>query len=149
MFQMKKIVSISAEKTRFLGEILGKELRGGETICLAGDLGAGKTTFAQGLLQGLGARGPYTSPTFVIMKEYRLKSQGQISPIQKVYHVDAYRIKAEDLLNLGWKEIATDKKNVTIVEWANRVKKIVPSKALWINLQWLDEKKRSLTFSTK
>ena len=65
-------IAKSAQETKKLGELLAKELRGGEIISLTGELGSGKTTFAQGVLRGLGAKGPYTSPTFVVMKKYRI-----------------------------------------------------------------------------
>jgi len=66
---------------------------------LHGDLGAGKTTFTQGLLRGLKIKGPYTSPTFVIMKKY-----------DDIYHFDAYRVGEKDLLSLGWRELISSKK---------------------------------------
>lgn len=137
---MKKIVTDSARETKELGKLLAQKLRGGEVLCLDGELGAGKTTFTQGLLQGLKIKGPYTSPTFVIMKEYRTKKI-------TVYHIDAYRIESEDLMALGWKEIIADTKNVVIIEWSNRVKKILPKRALKIAFIWLDKNKRQITFA--
>ncbi len=139
---MEEFTTTSSTQTRQLGEMLAREIRGGEIICLVGDLGAGKTTFTQGFLKGLGVRGPYTSPTFVIMKEYK-KSVGAV---KRVYHIDAYRIEARDVLNLGWEEMVKstrEKKDVVIiVEWADRVKKIVPPDAAWIEFRWVDEEKR-------
>lgn len=133
---MEKFITTSKTQTQKLGEELAKELRGGEIICLSGELGAGKTTFTQGLLRGLKAKGPYTSPTFVVMKKY-----------ERVYHIDAYRIKDTDLLELGWEEMLADKKNIIIIEWAERVRKIIPDGAIWINFKWLNENKRELRFS--
>lgn len=137
---MKKIITESAEQTKELGKLLAQELRGGEILCLDGELGAGKTTFTQGLLGGLKIKGPYTSPTFVIMKKYKAKN------LTAVYHIDAYRIAATDLLELGWKEIMANKKNMVIIEWSNRVKKILPKKCLKITFAWLDKNKRQITF---
>ena len=147
-------------ETQKLGEMLAMELRGGEIICLSGDLGAGKTTFAQGLLKGLGATGPYTSPTFVIMKEYKKKISNfkfQISnklknsnnKIQSIYHIDAYRVGEEDIESLGWEEIIADKRNVIIVEWAERISGIIPKGSLWIEFEGVDEEKRRITFRPK
>ena len=133
---MHKFTTTSKTQTQKLGETLAKELRGGEILCLSGELGAGKTTFTQGLLSGLKIKGPYTSPTFVIMKKYN-----------NVYHIDAYRIKNEDLLSLGWKELIADKNNIIIIEWAERIKKILPKDAIWIKLKWLNKNKRELKFS--
>lgn len=133
---MEKFITTSKTQTQKLGEELAKELRGGEIICLSGELGAGKTTFTQGLLKGLKATGPYTSPTFVVMKKY-----------EHIYHIDAYRIKDTDLLELGWEELLADKKNIIIIEWAERVRKIIPDNAIWIKFKWLDENKRELKLS--
>jgi tRNA threonylcarbamoyladenosine biosynthesis protein TsaE len=148
----KEFITNNHKETQKLGELLALELRGGEVLCLDGELGAGKTTFTQGLLQGLGAKGPYTSPTFLIMKEYETKISSatadkfQISnKIKKVYHIDAYRIEAQDLLNLGWEEIIADPKNIIIVEWSERIKKILPKEAVRIKFEWLDENQRRIT----
>lgn len=136
---MEKFITTSKNQTQKLGEEFAKELRGGEIICLSGELGAGKTTFAQGLLKGLKVKGPYTSPTFVVMKKY-----------EHVYHIDAYRIKDRDLLELGWEEMLADNLpaggNIIVVEWAERVRKIIPNNAIWIKFKWLDENKRELKF---
>lgn len=144
---MKKFITRSKTQTQKLGELLAKELKGGEIICLSGDLGAGKTTFTQGLLKGLKIKGPHTSPTFVVMKRYRkthIVNRKSICDVRDVYHIDAYRIGANDLLALGWKELVSDKENILIVEWAERVRKIIPKNAIWIRLKWLDENKREI-----
>lgn len=130
----KTFITENSIQTQKLGELLAAELRGGEVICLSGDLGAGKTTFTQGLLKGLKIGGPYTSPTFVIMKKYK----------DNIFHFDAYRIKDKDILNLGWEEIIADKNNIVIIEWAERIKKILPKNSLWIKFEWLNEKKRKI-----
>jgi len=157
----KEYITHDSKETQELGKILAEELRGGEVICLSGDLGAGKTTFTQGLLKGLGVKGPYTSPTFLIIKQYHIapdmKRKTNTKKILKVpwhrfydiYHIDAYRVGAEDVSNLGWQEIISTDKNVTIIEWADRVRDIIPSDALWINFKWLDEKKRKIIFNSK
>lgn len=131
--------------------MLAEELRGGEIICLTGDLGAGKTTFTQGLLKGLRIKGPYTSPTFVVIKNYKSNFKFKISNLKllNVYHIDAYRIGAKDLLDLGWKDFAGKKDSIVILEWPENVKKIIPTGALWIELEWLSEKERRITLSSK
>jgi tRNA threonylcarbamoyladenosine biosynthesis protein TsaE len=125
---MKNFITTNSIQTKKLGELLAGELRGGKVICLSGDLGSGKTTFTQGLLKGLKVRGPYTSPTFVIMKKYK----------NNIFHFDVYRVGDKDILNLGWEEIIADKNNVIIVEWADRIKKIVPKKCLWVKFELVD-----------
>lgn len=133
----------SPKQTRKLGEILAKELKGGEIICLMGELGSGKTTFAQGVLKGLGASGPYTSPTFVVMKHYRIKDHRL--GIKDTYHADAYRVRPKDILELGWEEIISDRNNVIIIEWAERIKRIVPEGAIWLKFEHLKKDKRKIT----
>lgn len=132
-----EIITNNFEETQKLGEDLAKKIKNCGIICLSGDLGAGKTTFTQGLLKGLGVKGPYTSPTFVVMKQYD----------KNVYHIDAYRIDEKDMLNLGWKEIIADPKNVIIIEWAERIKKVIPGQAQWIKFEWIDENKRRINFN--
>ncbi len=140
----KKILTLSAQETKEEGKKLAKQLKGGELISLKGELGAGKTTFTQGLLEGLEVKGPYTSPTFVIIKHYpSQKNQGL-----DVYHVDAYRVEAKDILALGWKEIISQNKAIVIVEWPERIRKILPSKTQEIELKWLGENKREIIVET-
>lgn len=131
---MKTFITASSKQTQKLGEILAGEVKGGKIICLSGDLGSGKTTFTQGLLKGLNVKGPYTSPTFVIMKKYK----------NNIFHFDAYRVSDRDILSLGWEEIVADPKNIVIVEWADRIKKIIPKKSLWIYFKWIDNNSRKI-----
>lgn len=149
-----EFITTSSAQTKKLGALLAKELSGGEVICLSGDLGAGKTTFTQGLLLELGASGPFTSPTFAIMKEYQiaktnLKTTKDAPAITHVYHIDAYRINADDLLGLGWQDFAGKQNSVVLIEWAERTKRIIPKNSLWLNFEWLNEKERKITLSSK
>jgi tRNA threonylcarbamoyladenosine biosynthesis protein TsaE len=130
-------ITTSAKQTQKMGELLAQEIKGGAVICLSGDLGSGKTTFTQGLLKGLKVAGPYTSPTFVIMKKYK----------NNIFHFDAYRVGAKDILNLGWEEIIADKNNIIIVEWADWIKKIIPTNALRIKFTWMNENKRKIALN--
>ncbi|MEI8343850.1 MAG: tRNA (adenosine(37)-N6)-threonylcarbamoyltransferase complex ATPase subunit type 1 TsaE [Candidatus Moraniibacteriota bacterium] len=164
-----KIISTSSFQTKKIGQLLAEELRGGEIICLSGDLGAGKTTFTQGLLRGLKIKGPYTSPTFTIVKEYtaprnkKQKTKNKLSEktqkktttynlipnSYRIFHIDAYRITSKDLLELGFADFAGQKKSIVIIEWPEKVKKIIPPNAVWINFQWVNEKEREITFDAK
>lgn len=163
----KEIFTSSTVQTKKLGENFAKSFRGGEILCLSGELGAGKTTFTQGLLKGLGIKGPYTSPTFAILKVYKAKNpkvhKANVPPSVSsltakqlvnnqplsVYHIDAYRIKSKDLHELGFKDFAGKKNSVTIIEWPEKVKRIIPTGAVWINFQWLSDKQRKITVSKK
>lgn len=149
----ESFITTSGAKTKKLGQMLAEELRGGDIICLSGDLGTGKTTFTQGLLKGLKIKGPYTSPTFNIIKEYKVKSHKVFKKNTrykirdtryKIYHIDAYRVNADDILNLAWKDFAGQPDSIVIIEWAERIKKLITSSALWIRFKWLSENEREI-----
>ena len=144
----RHIITHSAHETAELAESLARELsaapaeRGGATVvCLSGNLGAGKTVFAGGLLRALGAEGPFTSPTFTIVKEYDLPSGGRF---RRAFHIDPYRVKAEDLLSLGWEEMIAERENFLVVEWPRRVRKILPADARWVYLVSIGEYEREV-----
>jgi len=126
---MTEIITKSFQETQKLGEEFSTKIKAGGVLCLEGDLGAGKTTFTQGLLKGLGCEGPFTSPTFVLMKKYK----------ENIYHLDAYRIDETSLDDLGWEELITDLKNIIIVEWSERIKNKIPKNANWIKFEWVDQ----------
>ena len=131
------------EETQELGRALAQELHPGVLVTLSGDLGAGKTTLTQGILEGLGAEKPYTSPTFVIMKEYTLP-KASISGIKRIYHVDTYRIEAKDLEHLGFEEWYSDPEGLVILEWPERVQMLLPMKRIDITLTQKGEQGREI-----
>ncbi len=114
---------------RLAKQILQKgPLNSGATIvALRGDLGAGKTTFAQGFIRALGVKGRVTSPTFLLMRRYKLESQRSKIRGQKfenVYHFDLYRIqRASDLQALEFNKIIADPANIVLIEWPERLGK--------------------------
>ena len=134
----------SAEETRNLGKKLAQEILPGIILCLAGDLGAGKTTFTQGLLEGLGAARPYTSPTFVIMKQYDLPVPSATG-VKRVYHADAYRVEAKDFETLGFAEWCADPEGIVILEWPERVENLIPPNAINISFTLKGENEREIT----
>lgn len=98
-------------------------------VALSGDLGAGKTTFAQGIARALGVEEAVTSPTFVLEKIYELTGQKWA----RLIHIDAYRLKSEHELEvLGWKEIARDCGNLILIEWPEMVAELIPADAIRI-----------------
>lgn len=140
----KPFITHSAEETRALGKKLALELRSGTIVCLAGDLGAGKTTLAQGLLEGLGAEQPYVSPTFVLMKQYELATSS-VTGIRRVYHCDAYRIDdPEDFAKLGFAEWCADPEGLVLLEWPERVDKFLPSHRINVTIRSLFEAEREI-----
>jgi len=129
---MSRFISKSEKETEKIAEKLAKKLKGGEVIGLIGDLGAGKTVFVRGLARGFGIKKPITSPTFVLMKVYKI---GNLK-IKNFLHVDAYRLKDEkDLIDIGILDWLGKKNTITVIEWADRVKKVLPQSAIKITLK--------------
>jgi tRNA threonylcarbamoyladenosine biosynthesis protein TsaE len=127
--------SRSAEQTRRVGMRLGAMLNAGDLVCLQGDLGAGKTTFVQGLAQGWGSADAVSSPTFVLVNVYRKPEGAQL------FHLDTYRIdstpEAEEL------DLDTMlAQGPLVIEWAERVQTLLPAENFWIKLEYLDEEQR-------
>ena len=123
-------ITKSANETQILGKKFSASLTGGETIALIGELGAGKTTFAQGLAQGLGIEGRIVSPTFILMRTYG-----------NLYHIDLYRLEKdidEEVKNLGLTDIWGKKENIVVVEWAEKITEMLPENTIWINFEILD-----------
>ncbi|MEK7601141.1 MAG: tRNA (adenosine(37)-N6)-threonylcarbamoyltransferase complex ATPase subunit type 1 TsaE [Patescibacteria group bacterium] len=100
-------------------------------VALSGELGAGKTTFVQGVAAALGVQETVASPTFVIEKVYELSRQKW----ERLIHIDAYRLKsAHELEVLGWKEITEDPANLILLEWPERVEEAIPDEAIHIRI---------------
>ena len=131
-----KIKSKSDKETQNLGTKLAKNLIGNEIILLYGEIGAGKTTFTQGLLKGLGYEGWGRSPTFVIINEYNLK--------YKVNHMDFYRLNdISELINLGIEEYL-DSASVKIIEWPEICFPIINDNHITIRISQLANSERQL-----
>ena len=132
MLEEKRYFSETAEETRLLGRDFGNTLSPGTLICFRGDLGAGKTTFIQGMLAVLGARPPFISPTFVLMKEYDLDTP-TANGIRRVYHADAYRMeRAEDFEKIGFTEWCADPEGIVLLEWPERIESLLPEQRIEI-----------------
>lgn len=144
----QETITTSKEETIRLGSELGRKFSGGLTVALSGDLGAGKTTLTQGILEELGVEGPYTSPTFVIMKQYDIANESSKN-IRRIYHVDAYRIGSKELLSLGWEEWTQDPLGVVLVEWPERVSDILPDEYISISIEWINETNRKIRIEDK
>ncbi len=111
--------TFSAEETFALGEKLGRAAQPGDVYTLVGDLGAGKTVFTQGFARGLGITEPVNSPTFTILQVY---DTGRLP----LYHFDVYRIEDPDEMEeIGWEDCVYGD-GVSIVEWADRIRDILP-----------------------
>lgn len=132
-------ISRSPDQTRRIGMRLGKMLQAGDIICLQGDLGAGKTTFVQGVAQGWGSLDAVSSPTFIIVNMYRRADENEL------YHLDTYRLEnSAEAAMLDLDEMIAN--GALLIEWAERIAEILPSERLWITLNHLDEEQRQLRF---
>jgi tRNA threonylcarbamoyladenosine biosynthesis protein TsaE len=130
-------VSGSPDDTQRLGEELGRSLQSGDVVALTGELGAGKTCFVQGVARGLGVATGATSPTFVLINEYR----GRLP----VHHVDAYRTDSvAELLDLGLPELF-DGEGVTLVEWADKLGPLLPARAIEVHIEGVGDEPREIT----
>jgi len=108
---------LQAEAARFVTDLSPKS-DGATLVTLSGELGAGKTSFTQGVARALGVEGAVTSPTFVLMKIYPLIDK----PFKRLVHIDAYRLKgAEELSPLGLDEVLADSENLVLLEWPEQV----------------------------
>ncbi len=142
----KKYTTNSAKQTQKLGEKFAEEIVLSRTshktaviLGLTGNLGGGKTTFLQGFAKGLGIKEKILSPTFVIIKKYK-----------NFYHIDCYRInKPKEILELGWKDIIKNPKNIVAVEWPERIKKALPKSTIFIDFKFIDENTREIKSITK
>ena len=131
--------SRSPEQTRRIGMRLGGALQAGDVICLQGDLGAGKTTFVQGIAQGWGSVDSVSSPTFIIVNLYRRADQSQL------FHMDAYRLDSTpEAEELDLDSMLAD--GALIIEWPERMDGLIPSERLWVDIEHVDEEEREMKF---
>lgn len=137
--QAISITATSAKQMRHIAFMLAKEIARTKTgrarvVALVGNLGAGKTTFAQGFAKALGVKENIQSPTFVLMKIYALKKKKYL---KHLVHIDAYRLEAPaEMRHLGFQDLLKDKDAVILIEWADRIKKLLPKDAMWIEFEY-------------
>lgn len=136
---MQEFLSKNLNETRELAKKLArrfvkKSSKRALVFGLQGELGAGKTTFIQSFAKGLGIKNKITSPSFILMKKYK-----------NLYHIDCYRIKSyKDILGLDFQEIISNPKNIVIIEWAEKIRKILPRNVIWIKFEILSKKERKI-----
>ncbi|MDO5041678.1 MAG: tRNA (adenosine(37)-N6)-threonylcarbamoyltransferase complex ATPase subunit type 1 TsaE [Peptoniphilus sp.] len=128
----------NTKETEKLGLTLGGLLKAGDVICLNGDLGSGKTTLTKSIGKGMGIEDYITSPTFTIINEY----YSQLN----LYHFDTYRLEnIEDVEYLGFDEYFYGE-GVCVVEWADKIREFLPEDYLEMNIERIDEDRRSVDF---
>lgn len=139
------------EMKAFASEFLAKitpAVAGATVIGLRGELGAGKTTFTQTCANLLGISETVTSPTFVILKKYKLDEKVLDGNFTFFIHIDAYRLKGGAELNaIGWQEIISDPKNLIMIEWPELVADVMPANTRYIDFKHVNEMTRKITLS--
>ena len=133
-----KVVSNSVEETVSIGGKLARKLKKGDVVALVGDLGSGKTVLTKGIAEGLGVKNPryVNSPTFVIIKEYKGKLP--------LYHFDLYRLDRSTILDAESYEEYFYDDGVTVIEWADKVRGLLPRKHIEVRLKVAGENERKI-----
>lgn len=131
------VISTSPQETQEIAARLASYLQGGEVITLRGDLGAGKTSFTQGLAKGLGVTRQVNSPTFTLIKEYQ---GSQLA----LYHMDVYRLDDE------WEELGLEEyfygQGISVIEWPEKIAAQLPAERLDITITSIEDQQRKLSF---
>jgi len=142
----QKYITYSAAQTKKLGQKISQEIlksfvrKDAVVISLRGNLGSGKTTFAQGMARGLGIKDRVLSPTFVLMKKYKIPNTEK-----RFYHIDCYRItKAQDLSALNLEKLFSDPQNIIVIEWAERIKDILSKDNIVLDFEFKNQKQREI-----
>lgn len=141
-----KFVTNNQKETEKIGEKLAKLIISGKLkrriLALEGELGGGKTTFLKGFAKGLKIREKISSPTFILMRRFKIKN----SKFENFYHIDCYRIENEkEILNLGLKEILQNPKNIVAIEWADKIRALLPRKTIFLFFEILGKTQRKIT----
>ena len=134
-------ITQSPRETKTLGRKIAVNLKGSEIFALSGELGSGKTTFVQGFAEGLGLSSRIISPTFILLRKYDFKDNS-------FYHVDLYRLEKNiesEVVNLGLTDIWGKEGNIVVIEWAEKIKDMIPKEAKWIRFEYAGEDKRKVT----
>jgi tRNA threonylcarbamoyladenosine biosynthesis protein TsaE len=133
------VFSRSPEQTRRIGMCLGEALQSGDVICLQGDLGAGKTTFVQGVAEGWGSQDAVSSPTFIIVNVYRRGDEAHL------FHMDAYRLDSTpEAEELDFDSMLAQ--GPLLIEWPERIDGLIPDECLWIKLEHIADEEREMKF---
>jgi len=147
----KKITTNNPAQTQQIADELAHEILAAGSqnsaviLALRGDLGAGKTTFLQGFARALGIYEVVNSPTFVVMKRFKIKGQ----QFANFYHIDCYRLdNPEDMSHLGFAEIISNPKNIVAIEWPEKISQILPKEhIISINFDHGAENERTIHIS--
>jgi len=136
-------ITNSGKDTFNLGKTFSKILTETDVVILHGQLGAGKTTFVKGILEGLGVDSKkVVSPSFIIIREYKAKKIN-------IYHIDLYRInKGKELVNLGYEDYFYSPRGISLVEWGEKIEHIL-DRFIKVEFSFLNLNQRRVKFSCK
>jgi len=135
------IETSSAEATKAFGEKIGRSLKPGDIVALTGELGAGKTTLIQGIAKGLNINEHVTSPTFTLINEYK--------GTYPFFHLDLYRLdNPAQIEDLGINEYFDNKDGIMVIEWAEKLGKLMPNNAMQIKMESTGESERKIWLSS-
>ena len=136
-----KVITKNSDETKKLGIEFADKLNGADVVLLYGDLGAGKTTFVQGLAEGLGIKDRILSPTFVLQRIHDVPDHN----FDSLNHIDLYRLEEPtEIDSLGLLEMFEDERSITIIEWADRLKNFTPKKGYKIHFKYLSDVEREI-----
>lgn len=133
-----KFITKNKKETQTIAFALAKEIVRHKSeraivIGLVGDLGSGKTTFTQGFAKGIGIKEKIKSPTFILMQIFELPRRKKATQYKNFIHIDAYRIsRKKELEHLGLQQMFRDPHNIMLIEWADRIKNLLPKRAATI-----------------
>lgn len=140
----------SAEETRALGARLSRTFKGGYVVLLEGNLGAGKTHFAQGIARALGIKKHLTSPTFTIMNVFAIPTTKRPTGIAHLAHIDLYRLKTVDeAYAIGVMDYIGNPSTLTLIEWPEKIKNSLRKECVCVHINIKRTQKTSRNFTIK
>lgn len=143
---MQTIITHSSKETKALAKELIFSVKNTNIITLHGDLGSGKTTFAQGIGEALGINRRMISPTFIVVRRYRLQPPHPDLPFRTLYHIDLYRTHSPDeVVELGITDFLKDQTNLLIIEWPEKMGELLPKHKIEVQFEYINETDRKIT----
>jgi tRNA threonylcarbamoyladenosine biosynthesis protein TsaE len=141
----QSLITHSIEETHAFAKKIAEQVKNGGVLALQGNLGAGKTTFTQGLAKALRIEDKILSPTFVVMRQHQIPNSETM-----LYHIDLYRMTSvESLKELGLEEILSNPKNIVVIEWPEKLSEKLPSNTLFLQFRTLDDDSKEIVLSQK
>lgn len=149
----QKFISSSEKETKTIAGysleiVMAKNRKAAIVVALEGKLGAGKTRFVQGAAKYMQTDRNVTSPTFVLMKKYNVPNMACPYQIRYFYHLDCYRVNSsEEILDIGWQSIISNPANIVFVEWAEKIKDILPKNSVLVTIKEKGKNKREISLN--